>query len=564
METTLNARPLERLWLLLRPDKSEIRNVYIYSIFSGLVSLSLPIGIQAIINLIQGGQVSTSWIVLLALVILGVIINGVLQVNQLRITENLQQKIFTRAAFEFAYRIPRIDLKELRGKYAPELMNRFFDVVSVQKGLSKIIIDFSTASIQVLFGLILLSVYHPFFILFSIVLVLLVWSIFKITAKAGLITSLEESKHKYNLAHWLQEVARANVTFKLAGKTDLGLIKTDHNTSKYISARESHFNILIQQYTLMIAFKVIITAGLLAIGGLLVMEQQMNIGQFVAAEIIILMVLGSVEKLILSLETIYDLLTSLEKIAQVTELELDKAEDEGASLVFDKEPFHIEVNHLSFMYPSYDNKLVLRDITFSVAPKENVIISGENGSGKSTLLNVMSGLYQPTEGQVVYNGLPITSIEPSLLRQQMGVYMSSEGLFEGSIIENISIGREQVSMKDIQWAVKAVHLHKFIKQLPEGYKTIVYPQGKQFPKGIIEKILLARAIVTKPNLLLIEDNFNSVDPLDRKKIIDFLYDKQNEWTIITASSDTYCQLKADRIITLDEGMIVNANKGDKE
>lgn len=561
METTLKARPLERLWMLLRPDRSEIRNVYIYSIFSGLVSLSLPIGIQAIINLIQGGRVSTSWIVLLALVILGVIINGVLQVNQLRITENLQQKIFTRAAFEFAYRIPRIDLKELRGKYAPELMNRFFDVVSVQKGLSKIIIDFSTASIQVLFGLILLSVYHPFFILFSIVLVILVWSIFKITAKAGLITSLEESKHKYNLAHWLQEVARANVTFKLAGKTDLALIKTDENTSKYISARESHFSILIKQFSLMIAFKVIITAGLLAIGGLLVMEQQMNIGQFVAAEIIILMVLGSVEKLILSLETIYDLLTSLEKIAQVTDLELDKAEDEGASLAFEREPFHIEVNHLSFMYPSYDNKLVLRDLNFTIEPRENVIISGENGSGKSTLLNVMSGLYQPTEGQVVYNGLPITSIEPALLRQQMGVYMSSEGLFEGSIIENISIGRNQVDMKDIQWAVKAVHLHKFIKQLPEGYNTVVYPRGKQFPKGVIEKILLARAIVTKPNLLLVEDNFNSIDPLDRKKIIDFLYDKQNEWTIVTASSDTYCQLKADRIITLDEGMIVNTNKG---
>lgn len=553
MESTIIRRPLERFWLLLKPDRSEIRNVYIYSVFNGLVNLSLPIGIQAIINLIQGGRVSTSFIVLLTLVILGVILTGILQVNQLRITENLQQKIFARAAFEFAYRIPRIDLKELRGRYAPELMNRFFDVVSVQKGLAKVIMDFSTASIQVFFGLILLSVYHPFFILFSIILVLLVYSIFKITAKKGLLTSLEESKHKYNLAHWLQELARANITFKLAGKTDLGLQKTDENADKYINARESHFKVLIQQYALMIGFKVIITAGLLAIGGLLVMEQQMNIGQFVASEIIILMILSSVEKIILNLETIYDLLTSLEKIAQVTDLDLDKAEDEGASMVFERMPFSIEIKELSFSYPAMTNRSVLKELNFSVEAGQNVIITGENGSGKTTLLNLMAGLYKPTDGQVVYNGLPITSIEPGLLRRHMGIYMSSEGLFEGTIIENISIGRFGITLSDVQVAAKAMRLENFIKQLPDGYNTVVYPQGKQFPKGVIEKILLARAIVSDPNLLLIEDNFNSIEPNERKAIIDFLYDPKHDWTMISASTDPYCHGKADKVITLHDG-----------
>ena len=159
--------PLRRFWLLLRPDKLEIRNIYIYAIIIGILNLTLPIGIQAIINLIQGGAVNTSWIILILMVASGIALSGILQINQLRITEDLQQKIFTRAAFEFAYRIPRIKLEKLFKQYAPELMNRFFDVVSVQKGMTKILIDFSSATIQVIFGLILLSLYHPFFIIFS-------------------------------------------------------------------------------------------------------------------------------------------------------------------------------------------------------------------------------------------------------------------------------------------------------------------------------------------------------------------------------------------------------------
>lgn len=195
--------PTERFWRLLQPDSKEIRDIYIYSIFNGLVYLTIPLGIQTIINLIQGGRVSTAWVILVILVVFGIALIGVFQIFQLRITENLEQKIFTRASFEFAYRIPKIKMEELYKHYAPELMNRFFDTLTVQKGLSKILIDFSIASLQIFFGLILLSFYSSFFVIFGFILVLLVGAIFYFTAHKGLVTSLEESKHKYRLVHWL-------------------------------------------------------------------------------------------------------------------------------------------------------------------------------------------------------------------------------------------------------------------------------------------------------------------------------------------------------------------------
>ena len=109
----------QRLIGLLSLDKKDVFQVFYYAIFAGLVNLSLPLGIQAIINLIQGAQVSTSWIVLVVLVTLGVAFVGGLQLMQIRIIENVQQKIFTRSSFEFAYRFPKIKMSELRNYYPP-------------------------------------------------------------------------------------------------------------------------------------------------------------------------------------------------------------------------------------------------------------------------------------------------------------------------------------------------------------------------------------------------------------------------------------------------------------
>lgn len=291
-----NISPINRFWLLLKPDNIEIRNVYIFAILNGILSLALPLGIQAIINFIQVGQVSTSWIVLVFLVVLAIGFSGVLTIAQMRITENLQQRIFVKSAFEFADRIPKIKMEELIKRYAPELTNRFFDTMTIQKGLSKLLIDFTAASLQIIFGLILLSFYHSFFIFFGLTLVLLLSLILKITSKKGFESSLSESNFKYKIAHWLEEIAHARFSFKMAGNPELSLTKTDEHLKGYLTARNLHFKVLVQQFTFLVIFKVLIAMSLLIIGGLLVLNQTMNIGQFVAAEIIILLVLNSVEK----------------------------------------------------------------------------------------------------------------------------------------------------------------------------------------------------------------------------------------------------------------------------
>ena len=551
--------PYQRFWLLLKPNNKEIYQVYTYALFKGILALSLPIGIQSIINLIQGGAISTSWIVLVFMVILGISLVGYMQMMQMRITETIQQKIFTRAAFDFTYRIPKIKFEEIYKHYAPELMNRFFEVLTIQKSLSKIIIDFSSAILQILFGLILLSLYHPFFILFSIFLVILVFSIIKFTSKKSLETSLSESKYKYKLVSWLEELSRAKDTFKLAGTTNLPEIKTDERVLGYLESRENHFKVLSKQYTLLLIFKIIVALALLLVGGFLVLEQKMNIGQFVAAEIIILLVIDSVEKIILNLENVFDILTSLEKLGQVMDLELESDTNSSALTAHCNKALEVQLNDIQFTYPGR-TKMVLKNINYKFLSHKSYCITGSNGSGKSTLLHLISGLYQAQSGTICINKLPIRNYNLADLYAFIGNGLAEETIFEGSLLENITLGRNYIELDAVRWAIEQVCLGDYIKTLPMGLNTQLELSGNKLSKSIVQRIIIARSIVNKPKLILLENHIDCIEETDRNKIIDFLTDKSNEWTLITCSNNAYLQQKSDVLLYMKEGEISEQTK----
>ncbi|WP_435579029.1 peptidase domain-containing ABC transporter [Gilvibacter sp.] len=544
--------PWKRLTEMLELDRKDVLQVFYYAIFAGAVSLSLPLGIQAIINLIQGAQISSSWIVLVILVTLGTAFVGALQLMQFRIIENIQQKIFTRASFEFAYRFPKIQLSELRNYYPPELANRFFDTLTVQKGLSKILVDFPAALLQIIFGLLLLSLYHPFFIAYGILLLLFLYLLFRVTAMRGMSSSLEESKNKYKVAHWIQEVARTVVSFKLSGKTSLALRKNDNLVVDYIGAREKHFKVLVIQFIQLIGFKVLVTAGLLLIGGILVLNQEMNIGQFVAAEIIIIIVINSVEKLITGLETIYDVLTSLEKIGQVVDKELEPQEGDVSFLSSDH--LDIELREIGLTVPG--KKLpILKDINLNLKPGGRIWINGENGSGKTTLLRVISGIIPPTNGQMFVNSVARSAIHLSKFRALVGQTLSEESPFEGTLLENITFGDMDITRERVNWAIENAGLMEFVKSLDDGIDTVLYPEGRQIPLTIGKKILLARAIVHAPKLLLLKDPLDHFKAEEARRLRAFLTDKSHPWTLIVVSQDEEWGEFCDTTLTMEKGAI---------
>jgi ABC-type bacteriocin/lantibiotic exporter with double-glycine peptidase domain len=556
MENKSTLKPFQRLLRLLNVDRKDISHIYFYSFFVGITNLTLPLGIQAIVNMIQLGSISASWIVLIALVVIGILFSGLLQFIQLRITETLQQKIFVRSSFEFAYRIPRFETHLMSDTYTPELMNRFFDTITLQKGIPKLLIDFSASILQLLFGLILLSFYHSFFIIFSLFLLSALIIALYLTGKKAVNTAILESKYKYKVAFWLEELARTMQTFKLVGQSDLPLHRTNDFVEGYLKSRESHFKILMRQFVQLTSFKVIIALCMLVVGGVLVVNNQMNIGQFVASEIIILLIINSVEKIISGLEVLYDVLAAVDKIGHVMDMPIE----EVAKLNTHKlpaGPLAVEISKMDYAY-TRNSKFGFSDFSLKIDAGQHTALIGSDGSGKSTLLNLLGMAYPLDGGSISFNNIPSSNIDMEHLRTIISDYVVDQELFSGTIEENIVMGRSGIALQDVLWACEKTDLLKEIKSLPDGFSTIILPDRRGFSKSVSEKIILARCIVNKPGLLLIDDHqkFSANFSQSENAMQELFFSEDATWTIVAATNNKNWLPNFKQIILLEKGNIL--------
>ncbi|MFZ1704828.1 MAG: ABC transporter ATP-binding protein [Saprospiraceae bacterium] len=544
--------PLQRFFRMLYPNKKEITHLYLFAITHGLIALSLPLGIQAIINLIQGGEISASWVVLVSIVMIGFIITGALQIVQMKITEDLEKDIFARSAFEFAFRIPKIKMEAMDKHYAPELMNRFFDTMSIQKGVSKILLEFTTAGLQILFGLIVLSFYHSFFIIFSFLVIFVAFIIGNYIFRRGVRSSIIESKFKYKVAFWLEELARTFATFKLESKSPIPLRNTDEMVSSYLDARDSHFKILLRQYYLFVVFKIVVAAGFLILGGILVFNQQMNIGQFVAAEIIVLMIVQSSEKMLMTLQDIYDLLTSIEKIGQVTDMELEHISDTKENVVLDNLGFSLSVENLSFTYPN-ENNPVFSGLSFFIGSHEKVGLTGPSGSGKITLVKLLLGFFKASSGKICFNGLPIDNYDIGLLRDEISVCYHENNIFDASILENITLGLPYENDR-LRIVLEVTNLLPHLSQLKDGYNTFIGPHGLRLSGTVWQKILLARCLLKNVRFYIIEDILKNIPTEEKTEIMEGVLSFLKDATMILITKDSDILKRTDRTIVLNSDM----------
>ena len=551
----LEGTPVNKFFRLLSLDRQDIVLVYVYSILFGLMNLSLPLGIQAIMSLVTVAKITTSLIVLIGIVLVGILLTSVLQVFQYSIMERLQQRIFTRAAFEFASKIPRFKLESLIKQYSPELMNRFFDILTIQKGLPKIVIDFSASVLQILFSLLLLALYHPLFAFYGILVVGVIIALMKFSSIDALDTSLKESKYKYEVAYWLQELSRNMNIFKLAGYTDLPMRRTDVVVNKYINARTNHFKILMKQYMYIILFKFFITGGLLIIGSVLVVNREINIGQFVASEIIIILILGASEKLYSGIETIYDVLTGVEKISAITDKDVEQ--DDGISFedVDNENGVKIEFRNISYEYEVNKHKAV-NNLNFVIKPGEKICIAGYAASGCSTLINLSASLLHDYRGSILVNDILLKNMNLMSLRSYVGENLSQNEILNGTIAENISMGREDISFKDVLDASEKAGLRSFIENLPLGYETPIVQNDITIPFSITAKINLARSFAEKPRLFLMDQPLQHLDKSDKVDISNYLTAPDKKWTLIVATNDVAMASRCDRIIVLKDGEII--------
>ncbi|MBN8782615.1 MAG: ATP-binding cassette domain-containing protein [Terrimonas ferruginea] len=541
-----------KLFQYITKEKKDVGNIYIYAILSGLVQLSIPIGIQAIVSFVMGATMVTSLYILIGFVVLGTFLVGFFRIRVMQIIEKIQQKIFVEYALAFAEKLPRINLTASKKYYLPELVNRFFDAPNLQKAIAKLLLEIPTALIQIVFGILLLSFYHPWFLVFGAMVVMIVILIFRFSMNSGIQSSIEESDKKYEVVSWLEDIAGSVKTFKINSRANTHLTGTDNRVVDYLQHRTSHFKVLLFQYWTIVGFKVLITLLMLGIGVYLLVNQQLNIGAFIAAEIVVLTILTAVEKLIKSLESYYDVITSLTKLSKVTEL----AEERNADIELNPSENGVEVAFKEVMFQFSDQKPILRNLNFSIPANSLTVIRGKLGAGKSLLLNMMAGFYEPANGSILFDKVPLKNLDKSSFRDMTGIYLKDMTVIKGSLLDNIILGRQNLDTQDVLALAEEWGIGDFSSQFTGGFLTVLSETDTELSFSSRKKILLLRAMLGRKRLLLLEDPVDGMNEEFSQAMIRYLNRIKEDTTIVVVTENTALLEAADSIFSLKDGAVI--------
>jgi len=541
-----------KLFQYITKEKKDVGNIYIYAILSGLVQLSIPIGIQAIVSFVMGATMVTSLYILIGFVVLGTFLVGFFRIRVMQIIEKIQQKIFVEYALAFAEKLPRINLTASKKYYLPELVNRFFDAPNLQKAIAKLLLEIPTALIQIVFGILLLSFYHPWFLVFGAMVVMIVILIFRFSMNSGIQSSIEESDKKYEVVSWLEDIRGSVKTFKINSRANTHLTGTDNRVVDYLQHRTSHFKVLLFQYWTIVGFKVLITLLMLGIGVYLLVNQQLNIGAFIAAEIVVLTILTAVEKLIKSLESYYDVITSLTKLSKVTEL----AEERNADIELNPSENGVEVAFKEVMFQFSDQKPILRNLNFSIPANSLTVIRGKLGAGKSLLLNMMAGFYEPANGSILFDKVPLKNLDKSSFRDMTGIYLKDMTVIKGSLLDNIILGRQNLDTQDVLALAEEWGIGDFSSQFTGGFLTVLSETNTELSFSSRKKILLLRAMLGRKRLLLLEDPVDGMNEEFSQAMIRYLNRIKEDTTIVVVTENTALLEAADSIFSLKDGAVI--------
>jgi len=534
---------------ILKNDKEEISSIYLMAIIGGLVQLIMPLGIQSIIGFLMSGSYSTSLVLLIVLVIASVWADGYLQVSKLKIIERIQQKLFYRYAIDYTEKIPNLKIDQLAYKGLPELVNRFFDVQSLQKSLSKLLLDIPIASIQILFGLILISFYHPIFILFGALLLCIVILILKFTGKNGLLYSKEESTYKYKFVAHLELLAKNFITFKFRENNTLPLQKTDELVSNYLKSRTQHFNVLQIQYWSLIYFKLFTTIAMLLAGVVLVINQQINIGQFIATEIVILTIINAVEKIVTNLDQVYDALTAIDKINIITDKETEK--NTGSLVIGAQESIDLALKEVSF---SYGEKQLLIQSNLEIPFRQKVCIAGTREAGKFTLLKLIASLLPVQKGMYTINGKNIQQYQLNNLRSLISFSTLDDALFTGSLIENLCFSQDVVNREKLDQLLELFDLSAWVNTHPDGLRQSI-EANESWSYKLIRKVVLVRSLYSADRLLFMQDPTNGLEPKYAERLLNYITNLSNTTCIISSSDELITKHAAFQHYLLSNGQL---------
>ena len=543
--------PVQRLVALLRAEGGDLWVVFVYAVGVGLLSLAVPVAVASLVNTVSFGTVLQPVVVLTFLVFLGLLFEGLMRALQFWVVELLQRRVFVHVAIDLAHRLPRVRAEAFDRANGAELVNRFFDVLTVQKSAASLLLDGLAIILQAVIGTLLLAFYHPLLLGFDLVLILGIAVILFPLGRDAIPTSVAESKAKYAVAAWLEELARHPRAFRAADASRFAARRADELVRNYLGARARHFRIVLRQHVGALGFKAILSAALLGLGGWLVINRGLSIGQLAAAELIVTAVVTGMTKFAKQLDAYYDLVTAIDKVGHLTDLPLERTGGSPAPAC-GSHGVELSVRDLSFSYDGVAGDL--HDVNLTVNPGGRVAVLGRSGAGKSALADVIQGLRAPSRGHVRLDGADLRELSLDSVRARLVVVRDTE-VFDGTVADNIALGRPEVTPERVRSVLAALRLDDAVAALPEGVHTTLQAHGAPLSSGEARRLMFARAIAGRPGLLVIDGALDAFDRATAQEILRVLLDRDAPWTLVVLTQHEEIAARCEATFTLRNGTL---------
>jgi putative ABC transport system ATP-binding protein len=541
--------PFARLRALIAQERHDMGVVVVYALGVGLLTLAIPIAVQSLVNTVAFGTLLQPLVILTVLLFGALSFAATLRALQTWVVEIMERRIFLRYVSTVAERLPRVRLSVFDREHGPALVNRYFDIFTVQKATAALLVGGLEIVLTTTVGLIVLAAYHPLLFVFSLLFVLTIFVTLVGLGRSAVTTAVAQSKAKYKVADWLEEIARLPLAFKLGGGPELARLEAERLANRYLRARAAHFRIAYRQTLSALALMVVASAGILGIGGWLVMERELTLGQLVAAELIVTAVVVSYAKVGKKLRTAYDLLAALDKVGQLIDLPLDPP---AAPVAPPPAPAGsaVSVEHVAFGFEGAAP--IFEDLSFEVKPGERVAITGTRGAGRSTLADLVAGLRTPTRGALLIDG--VEAREAARCEDRV-VLVRGEGILAATVADNVAFGHAHVDARQVREALRRVDLLDEIARLPEGLATVLNPSGAPLSHGQAVRLAIARALAARPSLLIIDDLLDGVDRTTREAVLAALGEGQMHCTVLLVTGDPALAARCERTLALEGGVL---------
>jgi putative ABC transport system ATP-binding protein len=543
--------PFARYIELLAPERGDIGVILVFALFVGVLALSTPIAIESLVNTVAFGQLMQPVIVLALILFVFMAFSATMRALQTYVAEIIQRRLFVKVSADLAHRIPRVQTEYWQSHYGPEAINRFFEIVAVQKVTTQLLLDGTSLVLQTFVGMAVIAFYHPILLGFDAFLLLLMIAIVFLLGRNAISTSIDESRQKYAAAAWLEELARHPMLFRSRGGLTFALDRSDYFSTQYLNARSAHFHVLIRQIIAALFLQAVASTVLLGLGGWLVIQGELTLGQLVAAELIVTLIVGSFAKIGKQLEGFYDVMASMDKLGHLFDMPLERVG--GIELPIQDAPMRVQIHDLDFgsSFGSNDS----RSISFSIEPGEHVCLTGQPLEVTSEVLKSIVEFRTVPSGHIEMDGFDVRRLRLDCLREQVVLVKDIE-IFSGTIAENIHLGREEVSESDLRRALQSVDLLDRVLDLPQGLASPIQTDGGHFSSEEIVKLVLARALAGRPRLLMVDQLLDRLSDVALPSIISGLLSPGFPVTVLVATGREHIARFFRRQIDISEEGVV--------